>query len=183
MLFDLALFSQTNDGGKVRLNHYSLAVGTGWSHYINNLEYGDNNIRQNFVGISFMFFWEPEHRLSMGLETGYYKLFKVKGQITTDMTAEVDRSVIPLLLKVRMRIVDNFYLGTGFGLAIIHNNVSGGNVKINTKTWSLSNYEVSGSYLYPFGKHFRVGGELKAFNFGNLNDWMYSLQAVCAFRI
>ena len=91
--------------------------------------------------------------------------------------------MIPLLLLVRMRIVDNFYLGAGVGLALITNKAAGANQKIVTKTTSLSNYEVSGSYIVPLSKHWQVGGELKMFNFGNLDDWMYSIQALCAVRL
>ena len=183
VLFSLAVFSQQQDSVKVRLNHYSLTFGTGWTHYFNNLENGDQDIRKNFAGISFKFFWEPEHLVSLGLETGYYKLFKVTYQVNGDTSVQVDRSVIPLLLLVRMRIIDNIYLGAGVGMAIINNKASGAHQEIVTKTTSLSNFEVSGSYIYPLSKHWRVGGELKVFSFGNLNDLMYSIQAVCAVRL
>ena len=168
---------------KVRLNHYTLTIGAGWTHYINNLENGVQEIQQNFAGVSFKFCWEPEYRLSLGLESGYYKLFKVTDRINSDTSVQIDRTVIPLLLLVRMRIVDNFYLGAGVGLALITNKAAGANQKIVTKTTSLSNYEVSGSYIVPLSKHWRVGGELKMFNFGNLDDWMYSIQALCAVRL
>jgi hypothetical protein len=182
--FSLIVFSQQKDSVRVHLNHYTLTFGTGWTHYINSLEYGDENIRKDFAGLSLKFFWEPEYRLSMGLETGYYKLFKVKFQATQDLVLEVDRVVVPLLLLVRMRIIDNAYVGAGMGLAIISNKAFGGgrDRKIVTKTWSLSNYELSGSYIYPFSKHWLAGGEFKVFNFGNLDDWMYSLQVLCAVR-
>ena len=183
VILTLAAFSQKSDSVKLRLNHYSLTLGIGWSHYYNNLEYGDKDIRQDFAGLSVKFFWEPEHRLSLGLESGYYHLFKVKYQLANDVSAEVNRSVVPFLLLVRMRIVDRFYLGTGMGLAVINNKVSGGSKEILTKTWSLSNYEFSGSYIYPLRHHLCVGGEFKVFNFGNLNDWIYSLQVLCAFRL
>lgn len=179
----LVVFSQQKDNVKVRLNHYTLTIGAGWTHYINNLENGVQEIQKNFAGVSFKFFWEPEYRLSLGLESGYYKLFKVTDRINSDTSVQIDRTVIPLLLLVRMRIVDNFYLGAGVGLALITNKAAGANQKIITKTTSLSNYEVSGSYIVPLSKHWRVGGELKMFNFGNLDDWMYSIQALCAVRL
>ncbi len=185
MLITSAVFAQKKDSVKVHLNHYTFTLGLGWTHYIDNLEYGDENIRKDFGGVSLKFFWEPEYRLSLGLETGYYKLFKIKNQITTDVSVEVDRVVVPLLLLVRMRIVDNVYLGAGMGLAVITNKAFGGNgeKKIVTKTWSLSNYEFSGSYIYPLLKHLHIGGEVKVFNFGSMNDWMYSIQATCAVRL
>lgn len=179
----MVVFSQQKDSVKVHLNHYTLTVGAGWSHYINNLENGDQDIRKNFAGVSFKFFWEPEYRLSVGLESGYYKLFKVTNQVNADTSVQIDRTVLPLLLLVRMRIVDNFYLGAGMGIAIITNKASGAGQEIVTKTNSLSNFEFSASYIYPLSKHWCVGGEFKGFHFGNLDDWMYSIQAVCAFRL
>jgi hypothetical protein len=183
IFFTLVVFSQQKDSVKVRMNHYTLTIGAGWTHYINNLENGDQKIQNNFAGVSFKFFWEPEHRLSLGLESGYYKLFKVTNQINTDTSVQIDRAVVPLLLLVRMRIVDNVYLGAGMGIAIITNTASGVSQKIVTKTNSLSNFELSGSYIYPLSKHWRIGGEFKGFHFGSLNDWMYSVQALCAFRL
>jgi hypothetical protein len=183
IFFTLVVFSQQKDSVKVRLNHYTLTIGAGWTHYINNLENGDQKIQNNFAGVSFKFFWEPEHRLSLGLESGYYKLFKVTNQINADTSVQIDRAVVPLLLLVRMRIVDNVYLGAGMGIAIITNTASGVSQKIVTKTNSLSNFELSGSYIYPLSKHWRIGGEFKGFHFGSLNDWMYSVQALCAFRL
>jgi hypothetical protein len=183
IFFTLVVFSQQKDSVKVRLNHYTFTIGAGWTHYINNLENGDQKIQNNFAGVSFKFFWEPEHRLSLGLESGYYKLFKVTNQINADTSVQIDRAVVPLLLLVRMRIVDNVYLGAGMGIAIITNTASGVSQKIVTKTNSLSNFELSGSYIYPLSKHWRVGGEFKGFHFGSLNDWMYSIQAICAFRL
>jgi hypothetical protein len=182
VLISLLAFSQQNDSLNGKLSHYSLAIGTGWTHYFNNLEYGDKNITTDFGGISLRFFWEPEYRLSLGLESGYYRLFKVKAQLTPDMTGEAVRSVIPMLLIARMRIVDNFYLGTGFGLALIKNKASGGSQQVNTNTLSLSNYEATASYIYPVNARFRIGGEMKLNNFGSLNDWMYTLQVFGAIR-
>ena len=89
---------------------------------------------------------------------------------------------MPLLLLVRMRVVDNFYLGAGIGLAFINNKASSGGKELITKTTSMSNYEVSGAYIYPLNKYFLVGGECKVFRFANLNDWMYSIQATFAVK-
>ena len=183
IFFTLVVFPQQKDSVKVCLNHYTLTVGAGWTHYINNLEYGDQNIRQNFAGISFKFFWEPEHRLSLGLESGYYKLFKISSQVTADTTVKYDRNIIPLLVLVRMRIIDHVYLGAGMGISVISNKTSGPGHEVVTKTNSLANFELSGAYIYPLSRHWLVGGELKAFHFGSLNDWMYSVQATFAVKL
>ncbi len=178
----VVVYSQKNDSGKLRLNHYSFTIGTGWTHYINNLESGGQNIQKDYAGVSLKFFWEPEHLLSLGLETGYYKLFVAKGQLTDNTTGQVDRSVIPLLLLIRMRIIQNVHLGVGTGIALINNKTVGGKQKVITETISLSNFEFSGTYIYPLSKHWLVGGEVKLFHFGNTEDTMYSIQATFAWR-
>jgi hypothetical protein len=183
IFFTMVVFSQQKDNVKVRLNHYTFTVGAGWTHYVNNLEYGDDNMKNNFAGASFKFFWEPEYRLSLGLETGYYKLFKITNQVNQDTTVEIDRSLVPFLLLVRMRIIDNVYLGAGMGMSFITNKASGAGKEIKTTMNSLANFELTGSYIYPLSKHWLVGGELKVFYSGTLEDWIYSVQAVCAFRL
>ena len=183
VFFTLVLYSQKKDSVKVHLNHYTLTIGTGWTHYINNLDYGVQKIQQDFAGVSCKFYWEPEHRLSLGLETGYYQLFKITDQLNADTSVKIERTVVPMMLLARMRIVDNVYLGAGMGLAFITNKASGANQSVITKTTSLSNFELSASYIYPLSKYWLVGGEFKMFHFGNLNDWMYSLQATCSLRL
>lgn len=173
-----SVFADKKDTTKVSKNHYSLAVGIGWSHYINTLEIGKDNASINSAGLSMKFFWEPEHRLSLGLETGYYQLYNVKG-----VNGQAKMSVIPLLLNIRMRIVDHFYLSTGAGLAVMINQVSGIDSKLTNNILSLSNYQFSGSYIYPLNRHWQVGGELKVLNYGKTADWMYTIQAVCAVKL
>lgn len=171
------------DSARVSLNHYSLTIGVGWTHFINSLVIGKDNASINSAGVSLKFFWEPEHRLSLGLETGFYKLYSVKGKTNPDISGQASMSVIPLLLTLRMRIVDHFYLSVGAGLAAMFNKVTGFDTRINSTIWSLSNYQYSGSYVYPLSKHWLVGGEFKVFNFGKADDWMYSLQALCAVKL
>ncbi|MEI6683483.1 MAG: hypothetical protein WCO44_12680 [Bacteroidota bacterium] len=160
-----------------------MTIGAGWTHYINNLEMGGQNLQKDFAGVSAKFFWEPEHRLSLGLESGYYKLFRAKGQLTDNTIGQVDRSVIPLLFLIRMRIIDNINVGIGTGIALITNKIAGGGQKIVTETLSLSNFELSGAYIYPLNKHLLLGGEVKLFHFGNTEDTMYSIQATCSVRL
>jgi len=176
-------FSQKDDPPGVRLNHYSLAIGLGWAHYINTLEIGGDQATINSPGLALRFFWEPEHRLSLGLETGFYRLYKVKSQTYTNTGGQVTMSGVPFLLSVRMRIVDRFYLSAGAGLAAMFNKVTGIDNKIESTIISYSNYQFSASYIYPLAKHWQVGGEFKFLNFGKTADWMYTLQVFCAVRL
>lgn len=183
LFFIPVLFSQDNMGKKVKLNHYSLAIGLGWTHYINTLQIGGDEAATNSLGLSMRFFWEPEHRLSLGLETGFYRLYNVKSKTYTDLTGQATMSAVPLLLVVRMRVVDRFYLSAGAGLAAMFNKVIGIDNKVTSTIISFSNYQFSASYIYPLTKHWQVGGEFKFLNYGKTADWMYTLQAFCAVRL
>lgn len=173
-------FPQQKDSA--RPFNYSLSFGTGWNHYLDNLDYGSKNLNKDFVGFSFRFLWEPEYRLSMGAETGIYTMFNKQSSSPSVVSGKTSRRVTPLLLLVRMRIVDRLYLGAGFGLAMLNNTTIYGSQKIIAKTTSLSNYQFSTSYSYPIGQHLQLGCEAKLFDFGAYNDWMYALQLFCAVR-
>ena len=182
LLISLAVFPQQKDSVVTRPVRFSLSLGTGWTHYIDNLDYGNKYLNKDFAGFSFRFLWEPEYRLSLGAETGSYTMFKVKNPTGTVASGDITRKVTPILFIVRMRIVDHFYLGTGFGLAFLTNTSNYAGQKIVTNTTSLSNYQFSASYIYPLSTHWQLGCETKLFDFGAYNDWMYSLQAFCAYR-
>jgi hypothetical protein len=171
------------DSTKVNLNHYSLAIGLGWAHYINTLEIGKEEATTNSAGVSMKFFWEPEHRLSLGLETGFYRLYSVKSKTYTDDHGKASMSVVPLLLTIRMRIIDQFYLSAGAGLGIMFNKITGFDNKLTNQILSMANFQASASYLYPLSKHWNVGGEIKVLTYGKTDDWMYTIQAVCAVKL
>lgn len=167
------------DSTRVSLNRYSLSVGTGWTHYINTLDIAADEARTNSAGLSLKFFWEPEHRLSLGLETGWYRLYAIKGE----GGGKITMTAIPLLLNIRMRIVSHLYLGTGAGLAILRNDIKGIDKDLSNKVLSLSNYQFSATYLYPLSDRWYIGGEAKTYLFGKASDWIYTLQAMCAIKL
>lgn len=177
------LFAQQVDSVKVRTNYYSLNVGIGWSHYINDLEIGADNAKINSPGVTLRFFWEPEHRLSLGLESGFYRLYKVTGGPESKGEGKVTMSALPLLLLVRMRVIDHFHLSAGAGLAMMFNKISGIDSQISSNILSVSNYQFSASYNYPISKRWVGGAEFKVQNFGKTADWMYGVQLFCAVRL
>ena len=182
LLIVMAAFSQGKEQAPAKPFKFSISFGTGWTHYIDNLDYGNQNLKTDHAGFSFRFFWEPEYRLSLGAETGSYTMFKLQSPSGSTTSNEVTRKVTPMLLLARMRIVDHFFLSTGFGLALLTNTAEGAGEKVVTNTTSLSNYQFSASYIYPLSKRWQLGSEAKVFDFGAYNDWMYSLQVFCAFR-
>ena len=49
VFLSVVVYSQKNDSVKVRLNNYTLTVGAGWTHYINNLQVGGENLQNDFA--------------------------------------------------------------------------------------------------------------------------------------
>ncbi len=178
----MTAFPQSGGPYPDKPTRFSLTLGGGWTHYFDNLDNGNQNLSKDFAGYSFLFFWEPEYRLSLGVETGYYTLFKLQSKANSTLKGDISRQVIPMLMLVRMRIVDDFYLSTGFGFARLTNSATENGQKIVTNTLSLSNYQLSASYIYPLSTHWQLGGEFKMYDFGAYDDWMYSVQLLCSFR-
>ena len=165
-------------------SHYTLAIGVGWSHYFANMDLVPaRNVKKEFIGASFRFMWEPEYRLSLGLETGLYRIFRVDSTLSSEYTLDARMYVVPLLLVIRMRIVDNFYLSVAPGLAVQFSQINGIGEKISSTQYSFSNFEGCASYLYPLNKHLVVGGEARLFHFGKTNDYIMSINAVFAVKL
>jgi hypothetical protein len=179
-----SLQAQKNDTLRKPWNHFSLSISPGWTHYVNSLQnVGESKVRLDFAGVALKFFWEPEHRLSLGLETGYYTIFKLSQEVSPGETGTSTMTCIPFLLVARMRIFDHFYLSAAPGLALIYTRLEGVGDKITSHQTSLSNFEVAASYLYPVSRLFSVGGTAAFMSIGKTNDYLYSIQAVCTVKL
>jgi hypothetical protein len=157
----------------------SVMVGAGWTHYYNSLVIGHEGLKNNFFGSSLRIMWEPEHRLAVGIETGYYKLYDATlqpGNSTSSL------AVIPLMANFRMRILKNFYLTGGAGIALLKSELNGPSGSSKTQTISYSDVQVSALYFYNLSQQFSVGGELKFLWIDKTNDTLSGLQGVVRWR-
>ncbi len=158
-------------------NNWSIGAGVGWFHYINTLDIGANLAKTNHVGYTFRFMWEPEHRLALGLESGYYTVYSIE---RPEGTAKL--SAIPLLLSFRIRVLPDFYLSGGPGMTIMYSDVTVFGNSANSSFLSLANLHVSAMYRKKISERFDIGGEFKFLNFGKTEDYGYSLQVVGAYH-
>lgn len=158
----------------------SIQVGTGWTHYYNNMVIGRSSITNDYIGSSVRIMWEPEHRLSLGVESGYYKLYNV-GLETGD--GNVDLAIIPLMANLRMRILKNFYITGGTGVVIMKSQINSTGAESSKSTViSYSNVQLSGLYLYKITEQVGIGGEVKFMWIDKTNDFIHSIQAVVSYR-
>lgn len=176
-IFFLLMAALLVNGQDQKPNNWSIGAGVGWFHYINTLDVGKDLAKTNHVGYTFRFMWEPEHRLSMGLESGYYTIYSLE---RPGGTAKL--SAIPLLLSFRIRLLPELYLAGGPGMTIMYSDVSALNSTSTSSFLSLANLHVSAMYRKKINDRFDIGGEVKFLNFGKTEDYGYSIQLVGAYH-
>lgn len=179
----LLLTSVASYGQEQKPYNWSVGGGVGWFHYINTLDVGKDLAKTNQVGFTFRFMWEPEHRLSLGLESGYYTLYSMEVPPSPGIFGgNAKLSTIPLLLSFRVRVLPDFYLSGGPGLAIMYSEVTARGNTAESSFLSMANLHVSAMYRKKISDRFDLGGELKFLNFGKTEDYGYSLQVVGAYH-
>ncbi len=176
-IFILLLAALVVNGQDRKPNNWSIGAGVGWFHYINTLDIGKDLAKTNQVGYTFRFMWEPEHRLSMGIESGYYTIYSLERPAGT-----AKLSAIPLLLSFRIRLLPELYLAGGPGMTIMYSDVSVLNSTSTSNFLSLANLHVSAMYRKKINDRFDIGGEVKFLNFGKTEDYGYSIQLVGAYH-
>ena len=162
-----------------RTSYFSVNGGPAFVHYINSLKLGANAASVNHVGFSAKVMWEPEHRLALGLESGYYPFYKVEGSARRGYAS---MAVVPIMINIRMRVVKNFYVSTGTGFAMMLSTVEALQNTAESSQLSLSNFQLSGLYLKPITKQVSFGGEFKYLSVDKTNDDALLLAALVSFR-
>ena len=125
--------------------------------------------------------WEPEHRLSMGVETGYYKVYEVQLVEGKDINT-ASLNVIPILFCVQMRIFKRFFAAIGTGISIHHAQVNYLNNHAESQTLAFSNLQFSAGYIYPITKQFGIGLQARFLSENKTEDMVGSLQAVIRYQ-
>lgn len=161
----------------------SITVGNGISHYINTLQDDPNRsgLRQNFNCSSFRFMWEPEHRLSMGIETGYYKVYEVQ-LLDSKQVNTASLAVIPILFRVQMRVFKRFFASVATGVSFHHASVNALGNQSESESMAFSNLQFSAGYIYPITKQFGLGLETKFLSENKTEDMVLSFEAVARYQ-
>ncbi len=129
--------------------------------------------RINRFGIpaSLRVMWYPDHRLRVGIETGWMTMYSYRGQVDSE-PVRVRVSTIPILLVFSMplawlrgtdrSLVRRLSVTAGTGAFLNQSRLNyAGTVAANT---SSLGWMVSGSYTQPISRQLRVAGELKWFD-------------------
>ena len=161
----------------------SISVSTGISHYINTLQIDPNRVglKQNFSCSSIRFMWEPEHRLSMGIEAGHYKVYEVQLAEGKDVNT-ASLSITPILFCVQMRVFKHFFATVGTGVSIHHSEVNYQGNQAESQTMAFSNLLFATGYVYPITKQFGLGLKAQFLSENKTEDGIFSVQAVARYQ-
>jgi hypothetical protein len=161
----------------------SITVGNGISHYINTLNTNPNRtaLRQNFYCYSFRLMWEPEYRLSLGIETGYYKAYEVE-RIDNNRVSSASLAVVPILFRVQMRFFKRFYASASTGVSFHQASIDLLGNQSKSETMGFSNLQFSVGYIYPITKQFGMGLETKFLSENKTEDMILMAEVVARYQ-
>lgn len=175
MLLIMTSFSLSGQK-EVRSRALKLTLGGGYGYYFNtftNVLDGDViNSRPSFYG---KLLWQPEHRLRIGFESGYYEIYSTTRIETVDKTQKLTTNLnfIPLFLSFAMKMTKHFDINFATGGAIMNYGVMVNKSKksrIEGQTLSLSDFTTGFTWYLPLGKRCELGTEFKYLNLGKTRD-------------
>ena len=149
----------------------------GYGKFLSELDYDKLN-KSGFSG-TIIIMWEPEHLLSIGIESGYLQLYNLDNQqvgeppntfgITSSLNA------VPIIAVFSMKIIDNFKLSGGSGMFILYSRVDAINNPVISSQLSTGSY-IAANYLHPLSDLIALGGEIKFYYINKIEDGELTLQ-------
>lgn len=158
---------------------YSLSttIGVGYARYFTTMDYDDLN--QNGFSGTVRVMWNPEHLLSIGLETGYQYLYSLD---VSDYDTEFGNTnlsasmyTIPVFIVFSMNVLPNINLTAGSGMYLLYNSGEAFGDQLSSNQISIGAH-AGISYTYPINNSMAIGGELLYSYFSKLQDQTVALQ-------
>jgi hypothetical protein len=163
---------------------YSMQLGLGVFQYVNTLKVEGDYVDGTQMGASFRIMREFEHRLAIGVESGYYRFYDVSKPPTSSnpLFGQATMTAVPILLNIRMRVVSDFYISGGTGVCLLYSKVTDFVTITKSNQFSLAAFHASALYLKPVSERILLGGELKFLNVAKTEDYGFSLQLIVSYR-
>jgi hypothetical protein len=178
-----AYFSQSysqSDDSEYAVTAY---LNVGYSRFISELDYEDLN-KNGFSG-TIRLMWEPEHLLSIGIESGYLQLYDISTQLTIQDTITFNGSseltAVPIIAVYSMELFENFKLSVGSGMFLLTSKVDALGNPVNSNQVSTGVLG-SASYYYPLSHTISLGGEIKYYLINKIEDGSLNFQFSLQYR-
>jgi len=160
---------------------YSLSteIGVGYSRYVTTMDYDDLN--QNGFSGTVRVMWNPEHLLSLGLESGYQYLYSLDvNDFSTEFgntNVKASMYTVPIFIVFSMKVLPNIKLTAGSGVYLLFNSGELFGDELNSNQISIGAH-MGISYTYPINNSMAIGGELLYSYFSKLQDQTVAIQFV-----
>ncbi len=172
-------YSQTDD------SEYAVTayINAGYSRFISELDFKDLN-KNGFSG-TIRLMWEPEHLLSIGIESGYLQLYDISTQLTIQDTITFNGSseltAVPIITVFSMELFEKFKISVGSGIFLLTSKVDALGNPVNSNQVSTGVLG-SASYYYPLSHTISLGGEVKYYLINKIEDGDLTLQFSLQYR-
>ncbi len=176
--------SQTGDSAPAKKHNFALYIGAGPNYYINNLVLSAKKVTElNYLFVGRLM-WEPEHNLSIGIESGYNRLYSVDADLPPPHgSIHIVSAAIPVHIIVGMKFFKHFYGNFSIGQSILLNNVFTSDYgSVHSTSFSLGDFGIASGYKRSIHNRVYLGGEIKCFYFSRLNDKNIGLVLISGIR-
>lgn len=159
-----------SDAAQPKQRGFVAYAGIGPNYYFNNLVLTKNKVNELNYSVIGRFMWEPEHRLSLGIETGYVRLYTEKFS-GSNGDVHIINGAIPILLTASMKVRKSFYVNFGMGRSFMLNRVTTSNYgNFNATILSLSDLSGTIGYKRQLNRRISLCTEAKFYYAAKADD-------------
>ena len=152
-------------------------VGVGYSRFMNDLDYDKLN-KNGFSG-NVRFMWNPEHLLSIGIETGYQYLYSIRiNNLDTEFGStkfSASMIAVPIYIVNSMKITDRLKIFGGSGIFLLYNSGELFGDNLNSSQISIG-FHAGVHYTEPISNNVSIGGQFKYSYISKIQDHALSFQ-------
>jgi hypothetical protein len=174
-------FSQSAKPPKEKKHRFSFYTGIGPSYFFNNLVSSKNEVNPWGYSIIGRIMWEPPFNLSLGVETGYLRLYTVN--YSQPVSAHVSNSLIPIQLVVSMKFLKNYYGNFAMGQSVLLNKAEAqGYGNFDASNFSLGDFSATLGYKHKYPNRVSIGAEAKFYLSTGYNNATVSILAMVGYN-
>jgi hypothetical protein len=174
--------AQDKNVSEKKIRRYTVYGGIGPSYYFNNLVVGKQGVHELGYSVVGRWMWEPEYFLSLGFETGYFRLYSAD-YATGKNTAHITNSIVPIQLIISMKFLKNYYCNFSMGQSILINKVTSSvDGNFDATSVSLGDFGLTVGYRHTMSERIYLATELKGYYASKLDDKNIALAFLCGYR-
>jgi hypothetical protein len=182
LFLGLQAVAQESTPAPVVKRRFAVYVGAGPNYFFNNVVTGKNLVNEWNYAVVAKVMWEPEHFLSLGLESGYNRLYTANSSGTVN--AHIVNSAIPIHISMALKLVKAFYFDLSLGTSLLQSKVDT-DVYGNFDGSSISLADFSGAleYRLPTRGRFQFSFGPKFFYSSHTNDKTLALLFLVGYKL